>query len=105
MNNPIREVRESLGRLSQLGETRLGDLAASSDELAVLLLALRAEVEAQTSVVNTADSSDPAYNHAASDLVELLQLTQAAVDAKAELGRLAAAAGKALNRVLKKAPK
>ena len=102
MNNPIHEVRESLARLGQL---RLGDLAGTGDELTTLLAALRQEVEAQTGTVNTADSSDPAYGHAANDLVELLQLTQAAVDAKAKLNKLAIAAGEAVSRVLKKAPK
>lgn len=96
------DIRESLGRLKQL---RIADLAATDDELTVLVTALRKEVETQTGVVNTADSTAPAYSAAASDLVGLLQLTQAAVDAKTELGKAAAAAGKAVGRVLKKAPK
>lgn len=102
MNNPIREVRESLARLGQI---RVADLAATSNELTTLHSALRKEVEAQTAVVNTADSSDPAYHHAASDLVELLQLTQAAVDAKNELDKLMVSVGKVVSRVLRKAPK
>ena len=96
------DIRESLVRLKQL---RIADLAATDDELAILVTALRKEVETQTGVVNTADSTDPAYSTAASDLVGLLQLTQVAVDAKTELGKLAVAAGKAVGRVLKKAPK
>ena len=96
------DIRESLGRL---GQVRIADLAGIDNELTILLTALRKEVETQTSVVNTADSTDPAYSTAAADLVGLLQLTQAAVDAKNELGKLAAAAGKAVSRVLKKAPK
>jgi hypothetical protein len=36
--------------------------------------------------------------------VGLLQLTQAAVDAKTEAGKLATAASKSVGRVLKKAP-
>jgi hypothetical protein len=96
------DIRESLGRLKQL---RIADLAATDNELAVLVTALRKEVETQTGVVNSADPTDPAYSTAASDLVGLLQLTQAAVDAKTELGKLTAAASKAVGRVLKKEPK
>ena len=99
MNN---EIRESLTRLGQL---KVPDLTGTCDELATLLAALRKAVEAKTAVVNTADASDPAYNAAASDVVMLLQLTQTAVDAKAELGKLMLAVGKAVSRVLKKAPK
>ena len=99
MNN---DIRESLTRLAQLN---VPDLTGTGDELETLLAALRKEVEAKTAVVNTADASDPAYNAAASDVVILLQLTQGAVDAKAELGKLELAAGKAVSRVLKKAPK
>jgi len=97
-----KDIRESISRLEQL---RTGDLAGTSDELTTLLTALRNEVEAKTGVVNTADSSDPAYTAASGDLVGLLQLTQVVVDAKTELGKLALAAGKAVSRVLKKAPK
>ena len=96
------DIRESLARLKQL---RIADLAATDGELTVLVTALRKEVETQTGVVNTADSTDPAYSSAATDLVGLLQLTQAAVDSRAELGKLAGAASKAVGRVLKKAPK
>jgi len=56
-------------------------------------------------VLNTTDSTEPAYNTASSDLVGLLQLTKAVVDTKTELGKLALAAGKALQRVFKKATK
>ena len=48
---------------------------------------------------------NPADLDAASDLVGLLQLTQTAVDSRAELSKLAGAASKAVGRVLKKAPK
>ncbi len=96
------DIRESLARLGQL---KVPDLTGASDELATLLAALRKETEAQTAVVNAADAGDPAHSTAASNLVTLLQLTQAAVDAKAELGKLMLAAGKAVSRVLKKAPK
>jgi len=99
MNN---EIRESIGRLNQL---RVGDLAGTHGELTTLLTALRKETEAKSTVVNTADSTDPAYNTAARDLVELLQLTQAAVDAKAKLQKLMVSAGEAVSRVLKKVPK
>ena len=97
-----KDIRESI---SHLGQLRTVDLAATDNELTVLLSALRKEVETQTSVVNTADSSDPAYIAASNDLVGLLQLSQAVVDAKAELGKLAGAVTKAVGRVLKKAPK
>ena len=96
------DIRQSLTRLEQ---TSTADLKAAEGELTTLLTALRKEVEAQTGVLNNADSTHPAYNAAASDLVGLLQLTQAAVDAKAEVGKLTTAAGKAIQRVLKKAPK
>jgi hypothetical protein len=52
------DIRESLGRL---GQARNADLAGIDNELTILLTALRKEVETQTSVVNTADSTDPAY--------------------------------------------
>ena len=96
------DIRQSLSRLGQVNPA---DLDAASAELTSLVTALLTEVETRTGVVNTADSTDPAYSAAASDLVGLLQLTQAAVDAKTEVGKLTAAAGKAVQRVLKKAPK
>lgn len=100
--NPVNnDIRESLSRLGQINPA---DLGAASTELTTLLAELRKEVETQTNVVNAADSADPAYSSAASDLVGLLQLTQVAVDSKTELGKLAMAAGKAMSRVLKKAP-
>ena len=91
MNN---DIRESLARLEQISARRS---EGGRGELTTLLTALRKEVEAQTGVLNTADSTHPAYSAAASDLVGLLQLTQAAVDAKTELGKLTAAAGKAVS--------
>ena len=99
MNN---DIRESLTRLEQI---KAADLGGTDHELATLQTALRKEVEAQTGVVNATDSSDPIYSTAASDLVGLLQLTQAAADARAELTKLVYSAGKAISRVLKKAPK
>jgi hypothetical protein len=96
------DIRESLVRLEQVPST---DLAGIDNELTTLLTALRKEVETQSSVVNTADSTDPAYNAAANDLVVLLQLSQAAADSKAELSKLAVSVGKAVGRVTKKAPK
>jgi len=96
------DIRQSLSRL---GQANPADLDAASAELTALLATLRKEVENRTGVVNTADSTDPAYGAAASDLVGLLQLTQAAVDSRTELGKLASAASKAVGRVLKKAPK
>ena len=95
-------IRESLNRLGQINPA---DLDAASAELTSLVTALRKEVETRTGMVNTADLTDPAYSTAASDLVGLLQLTQAAVDSRTELGKLASAASKAVGRVLKKAPK
>jgi hypothetical protein len=99
MNN---DIRESLGRLEQV---RTADLAGIDSELTTLLTALHKEVEAQTSIVNTADSTNLAYGAAANDLVGLLQLTQAAANSKKELDKLVFSAGKAIGRVMKKAPK
>ena len=96
------DIRQSLARLEQI---RLADLAAADSELTVLLTTLHKEVETRTNVLNTTDSTAPAYNTASSDLVGLLQLTKAVVDTKTELGKLALAAGKALQRVFKKATK
>jgi len=96
------DIRESLARLKQL---RIADLATTDDELAILVTALRKEVETQTGVVNTADSTDPLYRAASSDLVGLLQLAEAAADSREELTRLTFSAGKAIARVTKKAPK
>jgi hypothetical protein len=96
------DIRQSLARLEQI---RLADLAAADSELTVLLTTLHKEVETRTNVLNTTDSTEPAYNTASSDLVDLLQLTKAVVDTKTELGKLALAAGKALQRVFKKATK
>ena len=96
------DIRQSLSRLGQINPA---DIDTASAELTALVTALRKEVETRTSVINTADSIDPTYSSAASDLVGLLQLTQAAVDSRTELGKLAGAASKAVGRVLKKAPK
>jgi len=96
------DIRESLDRLDQI---EAADLGGIDQELATLQTLLRKEIETQTSVVNTADTTDPAYSASTSDLVVLLQLSQAAADSKAELCRLAVSAGKAVSRVLKKAPK
>jgi len=95
-------IRQSLNRLGQINPA---DLDTASAELTSLVTALRKEVETRTGMVNTADLTDPAYSTAASDLVGLLQLTQAAVDGRTELGKLACAASTAVGRVLKKAPK
>ncbi len=99
MNN---DIRESLARLETVPPT---DLTAAGEELTTLLAALRTEVETQTGVLNAADSTHPTYSTAANDLVGLLQLTQAAAASRTELGKLATAAGKAVQRVLKKTPK
>ena len=96
------DIRQSLARLERVPPA---DLNAAGGELTILLTALRNEVEAQTGVLNGADSTHPAYSAAASDLVGLLQLTQTAVDAKTEVGKLATAAGRTVQKVLKKAPK
>ena len=99
MNN---DIRESINRLGQIKAADLGDI---DHELATLQTVLRKEIETQTGVVNSADSTDPAYHAAASDLVGLLQLAQAATDTRKELDKLVFSAGKAVSRVLKKAPK
>lgn len=96
------DIRESINRLGQI---KAADLGGLDHELATLQTALRKEIETQTGVVNTADSTDPAYHTAASDLVELLQTAQAATDSRKELDKLVFSAGKAVSRVLKKAPK
>lgn len=81
MNN---DIRESINRLGQIKAADLGDI---DHELAALQTVLRKEIETQTGVVNSADSTDPAYHAAASDLVGLLQLAQAATDTRKELDR------------------
>lgn len=99
MNN---DIRESLARLEQI---KPADVGGIDNELATLQTAVRKEIETQTSVVNTADLTDPAYSIAANDLVGLLQLSQAAADGRAEVTKLVYVAGKVMGRVLKKAPK
>lgn len=99
MNN---EIRESINRLGQIKAADLGDI---DHELATLETLLRKEIETQTGVVNAAESRDPAYSTAASGLVAMLQLAQAATDSRKELDKLVFAAGKAVARVTKKAPK
>jgi len=96
------DIRESLARLEQIKAADLGDI---DHELATLETLLRKEIETQTGVVNTAESRDPAYSAAASGLLVLLQLAQAATDTRKELDKLVLSAGKAVSRVLKKAPK
>lgn len=91
------DIRQSLSRLGQINPA---DLDAASAELTALVTALRKEVETRTGVVNTADSTDPAYSSAASDLLGLLQLTQAAVDSRTELGKLAGAGAVSLMRAI-----
>ena len=99
MNN---EIRESIDRLAQI---KAADMSSIDGELVTLEALLRKEIEVQTGVVNAAVSTDPAYRSAASDLVVLLQLAQAVAESRAELTRLTYAAGKAIGRVTKKAPK
>jgi hypothetical protein len=96
------EIRESLARLGQL---LVSDLKGTGAELQTLIAAIRQETEAQSEVLRTADSGDPAYLAASTGLMELLQLNQTAVTANAEIDRLTLAAGKAVSRVLKKALK
>lgn len=96
------EIRESLTRLEQ---ALVSDLKGAGTELQTLITAVRKETEAKGVVLRTADSGDPSYLAASDGLVELLQLNQAAVAASTKIERLAVAAGKAVSRVLKKAPK
>mgnify|MGYP000713562100 CR=1 FL=1 len=96
------EIRESLSRL---GQVLVSDLKGTGAELQTLIAAIRKEVEARGEAMKTAGSGDPIYLSAGNDLVELLQLNQAAVAANAEIDRLVLAAGKAVSRVLKKTPK
>jgi len=56
--------------------------------VATLETLLRKEIETQTGVVNAAESRDPAYSTAASGLVAMLQLAQAATDSRKELDKL-----------------
>ncbi len=96
------EIRNSLARLQQI---KPADLNAVQAELPVLTEALRKEVEAQTGLLGGADPTHAAYTAAATDLVSLLELTNTVVAARAEFGKLAANAGKVMQRLLKKAPK
>ena len=98
----MNEVRESLARINTL---LISDLKGTSDELRTLIAAIRKESDAKSEVLRTADSGDPAYIAASNGLVELLQLNQAAVAANSEIDRLCLAAGKAVAKVMKKAPK
>lgn len=98
----MNEVRESLARINTL---LISDLKGTSDELRTLIAAIRKETDAKSEVLRTADSGDQAYIAASNGLVELLQLNQAAVAANAEIDRLCLAAGKAVAKVMKKAPK
>jgi hypothetical protein len=99
MNN---DIRQSLARLKDIPPA---DLNAADGELTILLTALRKEVELQTGVLNNTDPAQAAYTVAADDLTALLQLTSAVIHTKAELGRLATTAEKAVQRVWKKVPK
>jgi len=96
------DIRESLARLQQLSPVKLDEADA---ELSTLLSALREDVKAHTLLVAEADPMNPAYAGDAADLAALLELTSAVVAAKTEVGKLTTAAGKAIQRVLKKAPK
>ena len=95
------DIRQSITRLEALSPA---DLEAAGAELTVLVAAVQKEVAAQSSVLSKADQSHAAYSTAAGDLVVLLQLSQAAIEASAELGKLNVAAKKAVAKVLKKAP-
>ncbi len=99
MNN---EIRESIDRLAQI---KIADMSSLDGELATLQTVLHKEIEAKTALVNTAEPTDSAYRTAANDLVVLLQLAEAAADTRDELTKLTHSAGKAVSRVLKKAPK
>jgi len=95
-------IRESLARLKTVASA---DLAAVATELTTLLTALRNEINAQNEVLSNTASTDPNYSAATGNVVGLLQLTQAVADSQPELGKLATAAEKIVQRVLKKAPK
>ena len=96
------DIRQSLDRLQQLAPACLHE---TSEELTTLIAALRADVNAQSNVLQDADTTHAAYSVAASDVVALLQLTQTAIEAKTELGKLSAAASKTMQKLWKKVPK
>jgi len=99
MNN---DIRQSLARLKQVPPA---DLNAADGELTILLTALRKEVESQTGVLNNTEPTHESYSATADDLTALLQLTNAVIHTKAELGKLATTAEKTMQRVWKRVPK
>jgi hypothetical protein len=96
------EIRESITRLEALSPA---NLEATEAELTTLVAATQKEVTAQSNVLGGTGRTHDAYSMAAGYLVALLQLSQAAIEATAELNKLNVAAKKAVAKVLKKAPK
>jgi len=99
MNN---DIRESLARLTKTPPTNLD---AANGELATLLTALRKEIESRSGALHGPDVTHTAFSVAADDLTVLLQLANAVIQTKTELGKLETAATKAIQRMWKKAPK
>ena len=96
------DIRESLDRLQQLAPACLHE---TSEELTTLIAALRAGRERPEQRLAGRRHDHAAYSVAASDVVALLQLTQTAIEAKTELGKLSAAAGKAMQKLCEEGPK
>jgi len=95
-------INQSLARLEKIPPTQLDE---TQGELTTLLCALRIEIDAQSGLLNAADTTQPAYRTVAVDLVDLLQLIQTTIAAQNELGKLATAAAKTMQKVWKKVPK
>lgn len=95
-------ISQSIARLEALSAANLD---AAEVELTALVAAIQNGIAAQSGVLSEANQLHGIYSAAAGDLVVLLQLSQAAIEANAELSKLSAAAKKAVAKVLKKALK
>jgi len=95
------DIRASLARLKEIPTT---DLDAANGELTTLLIGLRNEIESRSGALHGPDVSHTAFSAAADELTTHLQLANAVIQAKGELGKLQIAAGKALQRLWKKVP-
>ena len=95
------DIRASLARLKEIPTASLD---AANGELTTLLTGLRKEIESRRGALHGPDVTHTAFSVAADDLTTLLQLANAVIQTKGELGKLEMAAGKAIQRLWKKVP-
>ena len=95
------DIRASLARLKEIPTASLD---AANGELTTLLTGLRQEIESRSGALHGPDVTHTAFSAAADELTTHLQLANAVIQTKAELGKLETAATKAIQRLWKRVP-